>query len=126
MSTKALQKIYIYTAVKCCWSFIFIKTHLPLVFVLPWPSHHDSLLLIPTFSLCLCQIWSGCGIRMPLVTCCWRSTLPTTLSCGMETRARSCGRRAMLRTFFPFPSTPSTPPTWRVGVQQMTFQCDFY
>lgn len=125
-STKAVQKMDIYMHTEVLLAICF---HLDTLAISLCPSlggPHDSVLLIPTFSLCLCQIWSGCGIRMPRVTCCWPSTLPTTLSCGMETRAPSCGRRAMLRTSSPFPLTPSTPPTWRVGVQQMTFHLDPY
>lgn len=62
-----------------------------------------------------CQTWSGCGIRMHPVICCWPFTLPTILFCGMETQAPSCGKRAMLRTFCHFLLTPLTPPTWRVS-----------
>lgn len=79
---------------------------------------------VPHSPLCLalflCQTWSGCGIRMHHAICCWLSTLPTTLFCGTETRAPSCGKRATLRTSSPFLLTPSTPPIWRVGEQHLT------
>lgn len=98
-------------------------------------SHHHSLSFslahttppsssFPHSALCLlvflCQTWSGCGIKMRLAICSWRSILPTTSFCGTETQAPSCGRRATLRTSSPFLLIPLTPPTWRVGEQHLT------
>lgn len=71
----------------------------------------------------LCQTWSGCGIRMHLVICCWPFTHPTILFFGMETQAPSCGKRAMQRTSFHFRLTPLTPPTWHVGDSASYFIC---
>lgn len=71
----------------------------------------------------LCQTWSGCGIRMHLVICCWPFTHPTILFYGMETQAPSCGKRAMLRTSFHFLLIPLTPPTWHVSHSASCFRC---
>lgn len=92
----------------------------PTLGLIPPASASASPVLIHPFhpmssSVFLFQTWSGCGIRMHLVTCYWPFTLPTILFCGMETQAPSCGKRAMPRTSSHFLLTLLTPPTWHVS-----------
>lgn len=118
----AKKKIYAASVVSYLFS-LRCSYHHSLSFLLthttpPSSSFLHSPLCLPLF---LFQTWSGCGTRMCLVICCWPSTLPTTLFCGTEIQAPSCGRRATLRTSSPFLLTPLTPPTWHVGGQHSWF-----